>query len=366
MHITDTLDAGGLERVAINLVNHLPREQFVPFLCTTRRDGPLTDFVAMDVGRLRLERQHRFDWRALRSLVTFIQERDIRLLHAHSTSLLVATLASFFPPYPVVIWHIHAGRYAREDRPARLYRLLAKRVSGVIAANQPLAEWARRRLRLPNRQIWYMPNFVSPSPTHVQPCSLPGVAGSRIVCVANLRHEKDHVTLIQAMALVVQHVPSAHLLLVGASSDHAYVARIRREISLCHLEHHISLLGQRQDVSAILTSCDIGVLSSIFEAFPMGLIEYGSVGLPVIATRVGQCTEILDDGRAGLLVPPHSPNRLAEALLALLQSSERRAALAQRFHQRVQTVYSPGPILKQLCQIYASVLHLPADRVLSR
>src|ERR1700731_414729 len=61
MHIIDTLVAAGAERVAVNIVNHLPREKYVPYLCTTRADGPLDAAVAPDVVRLRLERKSRFD-----------------------------------------------------------------------------------------------------------------------------------------------------------------------------------------------------------------------------------------------------------------------------------------------------------------
>ena len=66
-------------------------------------------------------------------------------------------------------------------------------------------------------------------------------------------------------------------------------------------------------------------------------------GLPTVATAVGQCTEVLDDGRAGILVPSGAPGQLAEALLALLQSPAQRAVLGKQLHQRVQAVYSPRP-----------------------
>src|SRR5438876_11120160 len=83
-------------------------------------------------------------------------------------------------------------------------------------------------------------------------------------------------------------------------------------------------------------ACDVGVLSSRSEGMPLALLEYGMNGLPSVATRVGQCAEMLDDGRAGLLVPPAAPEPLAKAILALLQSPEQRAELGGRFRQRTQ------------------------------
>src|SRR5260221_9907312 len=58
MHLVDSLDIGGAETVAVNLVNCLPREQYVAHLCTTRKDGPLEKLVRADVLRLGLQRKY--------------------------------------------------------------------------------------------------------------------------------------------------------------------------------------------------------------------------------------------------------------------------------------------------------------------
>ncbi|MBA3257810.1 MAG: glycosyltransferase family 4 protein [Pyrinomonadaceae bacterium] len=358
MHITDTLDAGGAERVAVDLVNVLPREHYRAHLCTTRRDGLLADLVAENVGRLRLERERRFDVKALGRMTDYIQRNQIQILHAHGPSLFIAAMAAFFPPHPALIWHNHYGRYALEDRPAWLYRLATRRVSGVIAVNRPLVEWSQRQLRVPAERTWYVPNFVSEAERNGEPLSdLPGKAGGRIVCVANLNSEKDHLTLLRAMALVIRQAPVAHLLLVGAANEPAYLDLVRKEISRQDLGQHISLLGQQQDVSAILRACDIGVLSSASEGLPMALLEYGMAGLPTVATRVGQCAEVLDDGRAGILIPPAAPDKLAEALVSLLRSPERRTILGNRFYRRVREVYSPGPVIQQISRVYDTVIN---------
>src|SRR5207248_4191152 len=87
VHVVDALNIGGAERVAINLVNLLPRDRYVPYLCTTRSEGPLSQFVAPHVTRLRLERRGTFDTAALRQFVRFIAERRIGIVHAHASAL---------------------------------------------------------------------------------------------------------------------------------------------------------------------------------------------------------------------------------------------------------------------------------------
>jgi glycosyltransferase involved in cell wall biosynthesis len=356
MHLVDTLERGGMERVAVNLANHLPRDRFRVFLCTTRRDGPLAELVADDVERLCLARKQRLDVRDFRRLVGYIRSADIQILHAHGSSLLVAAVASFFPPHPKLVWHDHFGRYAIEHRPAFAYRLLTSRVRGLIAVSRPLVEWAHKELCFPSNRTWYIPNFIADDGAEPTPLALPGHSGCRIVCAANLRPQKDHGCLLRAMSIVVREAPSAHLLLLGSNKDAAYLDLVCEEIDRLGLMSKVSLLGERADVLDVLRTCDIGVLSSTSEGFPLALLEYGLAGLPVVATTAGDCPEVLDDGQAGVLVPPNKADQLAAALLSLLRSPTDRIVLGERLHARVRAKYTPGPNIPMVCRAYETVL----------
>jgi glycosyltransferase involved in cell wall biosynthesis len=355
MHITDTLEAGGAEQVAVNLANLLPRERFRTHLCTTRRDGRLAETLSSDVGRLRLGRRWRFDGAALTRMVAYIREHEIEILHAHGSSIFTASLAALFAPRPRLVWHDHYG-LPLEERAAWIERPLAKRAGAVIAVSQPLAEWSRRNLSVADDRVWYIPNFVClPNGNETTP-ELPGEKGCRIVCVANLRPQKDHLTLVRAMADVVRQIPAAHLLLVGSIVDESYQEAIKREIARLGLEKHISLLGERRDVAAILKESDIGVLSSLAEGLPLALIEYAQAGLASVATRVGQCAEVVDDGRAGLLVPAGSPRELGQALARLLKSPIERITLGELARKRARELYGARSIIERICQVYDTVL----------
>jgi len=270
--------------------------------------------------------------------------------------LFAARLAAFGTQSPTLIWHDHFGRYALDERPIWLYRLASRRAGAVIAVNEPLAAWSRDRLGIPAHRVWYIPNFISADETDSKTLELPGTAGARIVCVANFRAQKDHLTLLRAMARVVTQASHAHLLLVGTESDPDYRRLVRQEIETHRLGGHVTWLGERRDVLSILRACAIGVLSSSSEGLPLALIEYGMAGLAAVATEVGQCAEVLDHGRAGILVPPRAPEQLAASLLTLLQSHELRLKLGERFRLRVQEVYSPSAVMPQICKVYESVL----------
>jgi len=354
MHVIDTLEIGGAERVAVNLVNLLPRDRYAVHLCTTRHAGPLDALMRRDTGRLLLNRQRALNVGALHTLQTYIKRHDVRILHAHGTSLFIAAAAALLPPFPRVIWHDHSNHHATSPWSTLHYGVPARLACAVMTVTRALAEWAISKLRVPVDRVEYVPNFVCPDDAAVP--DLPGTAGSRVVCVANLRPIKDHLTLLRAMAKVHTSAPSAHLLLVGEEADAEYAVRVRQETVSLGIERSVSFLGRRQDVSGILRGSDIGVLSSTSEGLPLALIEYGHAALPAIATRVGECPEVLARGAAGILVPPGNPDTLADALLGLLQKALDRGKMGAAFQAHVRTTFSAEAALARVTRRYESII----------
>lgn len=355
MHLVDTLDPGGKEKLAVNFVNHLPRSRYKLHLCTTRAGGVLEESVMDDVQRLCLQRKKSFDIRAIFQLVEYIRTQRIHILHAHASAFYIALFAAAFCPASVV-WHQHSGLYSQRARPLWLFRIAARRMSGIISVNEELAEWSRSVLHVPASHVWYVPNYVSLPPDDGKETNFPGEAGLRIVCVANIRPEKGLVELIQAMKIVAERFPQVRLLLAGMVVDADYHQKMLTEIALLGLADQITWLGQRQDISSLLGACDIGVLSSRSEGLPLALLEYGMAGLPVVCTQVGECSAVLEHGLAGRLVPPGDPLALAQALVELLSSAKLRQDLGGKFHARVQASFRKEVVLERITQIYELVV----------
>jgi glycosyltransferase involved in cell wall biosynthesis len=356
MHLIDTLDVGGAELMAVNIANCLPIDRFRPFICTTRRSGPLADKIASHVTHLNLARRHRFDLSAVKRLVRFLAENNIRLLHAHGPAIFLAKVAAMCLPDRTLIWHAHyGGLISRHGRASLLRRAVAR--ATVITVNEELAVWARANLRMPVDRIHYLPNFAIESDPSEPARDLPGSPGFRIVSVANVRPEKDYETLIRAFATLSARLPKAQLLLVGAASDHSYARKIADLVAQLRLNECVSFMGPRDDVHAILKACDVAVLSSNAEGLPMALLEYGTAGLATVATKVGQCPKVLDDGRAGVLVSPSSPDELAHALEDLISSQEKRHSLGQAFQTYVRREFGAEKAIAQLCEIYENSLN---------
>ena len=356
IQVVDTLNYGGLESVAVAYANLLAELGVRSYICSTRSSGPFAQRLSGNVIHVNLQREGVIDLRALRLFLSFIREHKIRIIHAHGTSLFFSALARSCSPGSKLLWHDHFGRYLTEKRSVPLYRIAVSRADGVIAVNEPLAEWARESLRVPAPRVWYLPNFVVQSNGAESNTELPGLPGKRIVCVANLRPEKDHVTLIDAMRVISESDAAAVLFLVGDTPNPAQLVKVKNRIRQYRLEQRVHFLGTSANVWPILGACDIGVLSSASEGMPLALLEYGTVGLACVATRVGQVPEVLAGGQAGLLVAPGCPSELALGVLDLLRSRELRQRLGRALNKIVREKYSPEALMEELLKIYRLVL----------
>lgn len=356
IQLIDTLEPGGAERVAVNIANGLARRGYASHLCATRRGGPLEQELEPGVEFFSLQRSGRWDVSAVLRLAVYIRKHKVQIIHAHSSSLFIGSIVARLCGCKLV-WHDHFGA-GTKGRSAFLFQIITRNVGMVLSVTKHLAKWTEEYLNINKNHIQYLPNFIFGNDGTSHPVTIPGRSGERITCVANLRAFKDQIGLLRAFKLVIKKFPEAHLILVGAEVESDYSALLAEELAVLHLESNVTMLGKRNDIPAILDGSDIAVLASVVEGFPLVLLEYGSACLPVVATEVGECAEILDHGAAGILVPPGDPAALAAGLLRYLDDSVLRKAMAQKLHLRVQTQYSEPVIMERIVMVYKTILSL--------
>jgi glycosyltransferase involved in cell wall biosynthesis len=216
--------------------------------------------------------------------------------------------------------------------------------------NDKLRSWCQTHLH--TKTIVYVPNF-SVSEVDEEPLSnLKGTDGKRLLCVANLRPQKDHVSLINAFKEVQRSYPEWTLHCVGHDFGDAYAQAIKRLVKEFNLESNIFFYGSRTDVHAFMYTCDIGVLSSRSEGLPLVLLEYGQAAMPVVATAVGDCPKVIKDGVTGLMVPPEASEGLAKALQQLMTDPLQRHNLGKALKAHVEESFGVVRALKILSLVY--------------
>jgi glycosyltransferase involved in cell wall biosynthesis len=155
--------------------------------------------------------------------------------------------------------------------------------------------------------------------------------------VARLDPIKDQSTLIRGFAALARELPEAELWLVGDGGEDA---RLRRLAAAEGVSGRVVFWGRRADIPELLGRMDVYAFSTTrAEGFGIALTEAMAAGLPVVATDVPACRELLADGAAGVLVPAGDPDALASALRPLLREPGLRAVWAAKAIARVRAAY---------------------------
>ena len=183
-----------------------------------------------------------------------------------------------------------------------------------------------------------------------------------LVSVGNLNPQKGHEDLIRAAALARRVRPELKVLVAGAPhpTHRSYeegLQRLSEELGL-EVGKDIVFAGALTDVRPALAAADVFVLASVprSEGAPTAIEEAMMMELPVVATDVGSVREVVEDGRTGFVVPPLDPQRLAEAILEVLDNPETRTSFGTRGRARAIERFSADECARVHLEAYEYVM----------
>lgn len=352
LQLIDSLAVGGAEAMAVNIANALNAKNIVSHLVTSRKEGPLKNRLKAEVGYLFLNRKNLIDISAFFKLYRYIKLNKINIIHAHATSWFLAVVMKIMNPSVKIIWHDHFGfREQLQQRNSLPIKLCSIFFNSVIAVNQILLNWAKQHLYA--KHYYFLPNFIENNQiVNKNSVVLNGLANKRIICLANLRWQKDHLNLLNAFKIVHQEFPEWTLHLIGNKLDLKYYQEIEAFINQHQLQHKVWIYENQAAIFPLLSQAEIGVLSSKSEGLPLALLEYGMAKLGVVATNVGDCASVLDQGKNGCVVPASNSDELAQKMIFLIKNKEARKKMGENLYQKVQTTYSEEAVSQQLIKIY--------------
>jgi glycosyltransferase involved in cell wall biosynthesis len=329
------------------------RHEAVPM---TRRITPLADALSL-VRLYRLMRRRRFT-----------------IVHTHNPKPgLIAQLAARLARVPVVVNTLH-GFYFHDRTPAMARRFyvtlerVAARCSDVILSQNPedVATAIRdgiapaHRIRLLGNGIdlaRFDPARVGSARRREVRASL-GIADDAPVVgfVGRLVAEKGVRELLEAARYVLEDLPAARFLFVGATdTDKAdrLTAEVARDVGL----HHACVFaGQRQDMPEMYGVMDVFVLPSHREGFPRAPMEASAMKVPSVVTDVRGCRQAVTHGRNGLLVPVGDVRALAQAISRILANRALAHRLGEHGRRRALVEFDERSVFMTVLAEYARLL----------
>jgi glycosyltransferase involved in cell wall biosynthesis len=346
VQIIDSLDPGGAERMAVNYANGLSKKIQFSGLIASRKEGLLLNQIEKDVRYLFLEKKKKIDFLAIFKLRQYLKQNRVDVVHAHSSSFFIAVLVKLTLPKIKIIWHDHYG--ISQDLTSR--RNISLKISsfcftGIISVNSALKHWANSYLWCSN--VIYFPNFISNKSISTEEIILKGSEGKRIICVANLRPQKNHELLVKAANSIKDNYPDWSCHLFGKDFQDSYSEKLKNKIIDLKLQETVFFYGTTDNVTSALKQCQIGVLPSLSEGLPLAILEYGLYKLAVVATNVGEVSKVISSEVDGLVVSSDNLEEFVDAIEKLIIDKEYREKIALALHNNVQVNFSETTIIAE-------------------
>ena len=344
VQIIDSLEVGGAERMAVNYANALSEKITFSGLVVTRKEGALRNSLEAKVSYFFLNRKSTLDLKAVLRLKTYCKVNKIDLLQPHSSSYFIAFLVKLLYPKVKIVWHDHnvLSEFLGSQQWFPL-KIASFFFGGILVVNYQLKNWASKELYC--KHVLYLPNFTNPETVLAKETTLQGLSGKRIICLANLRDQKNHFLLLKVAKKLKDTHPDWTFHIVGKDFHDAYSSAIKDMLVAKKLEQHVFLYGTRNDTVAIINQATIAILTSKSEGLPLSLLEYGLYSKPVVVTAVGEIPLIIQHEVNGLIVPSEKETLFYEAIVRLIENPELRVNFGNNLKHTILENHSQNAII---------------------
>ena len=296
-------------------------------------------------------------WR-LRSL--FEQLRP-DLIDAHlQPAVLTAVPAAALAKIPVALTLYQAEPLGLVQR--LLVRACIRRATALVCDSRTCADILATSSGRGSREVFVVPNGVRlPPPSQkrqdiLAALRLPASTETVIAQIAGLVPSKGYETLLEAAARFLPGCPRAVLLCVGhARVGSEYVDFLHRRAAELGIGDRVRIVSWPGNIADVWSIVDVHVHASHYDSLPNAIIEGMSLGRPAVVTSTGGIMELVSHDETGLVVPPHDPAALGEAVVRLLNDAELRhriaAAAKRRFDERCAPEVTTRTLERMFCHI---------------
>jgi glycosyltransferase involved in cell wall biosynthesis len=311
------------------------------------------------------------DLLALAELTRLLRSLRPAIVHTHNPKPgIYGRLAARLARVPVVVNTVH-GLYALpHDRLAKrtvVYGLehLAARCSQAEMVQNPEDIETLVKIGIPRGKLHLLGNGIdlerfdrAVAHGHRQRVRQElGLSQSDVVvgAVGRLVAEKGYPELFEAAALLAERGSPARFVVIGPKDPEKADALAPSVIRQAE-RAGVRFLGYRSDVEELYAAMDVYVLASHREGFPRSAMEAAALGIPVVATDVRGCRQVVDDGSSGRLVPVGDLPALTEAIDSLVKDPERRARWGEAGHDKAMAEFDQQRVIQITMTVYDKLL----------
>ena len=355
LHVIESLEFGGAEKVVVDLANALVAR--VPVgICCVKRLGELRAALDARIAVYCLDKQEGNDFRLPRRLARLAADEGYDVVHSHAWGVFLEPALARTRVAPRRLVHtVHGqyltyppGRMSKLKRRFRraLERWLAPRYDAIVAVSGSVRDYVRRDLRIGEPRLVMIHNGIRAQES-VAVARADGAL--TFITVGRLAEVKNQVLMLEAFARVAREHAGARLRIIGDGPERgALEAQVRR----LGLDGRVELLGFRGDIEALLAEAHVFLMSSHYEGISIAILEAMRARLPVVASRVGGVPDTVADGRSGILFADGDEEGMAEAMGRLARSRSERESMGEEGFRRLRDEFSIESTVDKYYDLY--------------
>lgn len=356
---------GGGESHILSLVKHIDKTIFEPVVLSFTDGQMITELNHTGIDNFVIPSEKAFDFSTWNKVKKLMQQEQVDLVHIHGTR---ATSNIYWAARKLglpVVYTIHGWSFHDDQSlPVKKARILfeqwiTKKTDCNISVSASNQKTGRDNISNFSSTVVYNGIDVEHfSPVNAERKSLRkelNIPADAFVFsfIGRTTIQKNPLGLIKAFKRIKEVNPKALLLMVGDGELKEAAVQLVKELGL---ENHVVFEGFRSDVADILFSSDVYCLPSLWEGFPIGLLEAMAMAKPVIATKVDGSSEIIHHKKNGLLIEPQRDEVLTGAMLELMNNEALRNELGKAARQTVTNNFDVCKMTRQIENIYTNIL----------
>lgn len=286
----------------------------------------------------------------IKILKEIIKEENITIIHSHHR--MAAMYTNLIADKNIIkIANAHNTFYDK-----KLLTKLAYRNTKVIAVGNQVKKNLIEYFDLDNNQVSVIHNAIKPFEDKIiidKNIKKAKDKGNAIIGnIGRLSEQKGMEYFIKAASIIVKQYSNVKFFIVGTGEDEEKLKRLSEYLDL---DKYIIFMGYRSDIQNLISQIDFVVLSSLWEGLPLTPIEAFSVGKTIVATDVDGTVEIVKDKVNGLLVPPRDVEKLAQAMVKLINNHKQREKYEKKAYETYINQFSFDKLKKKYLKYYKNL-----------
>ena len=360
LQVVNSLAIGGLEKVAINIVNNQPKQEEINFsiLCLEEK-GALVDFVKPSIEIFELDKNNKPYLQLIREFAQIVKKNKIDIIHCHNYApLLFSVLVKILLLGKVkIVYTEHNQIYSISEKHYKRFRYLLKLADAIVTVSKNLqTHFIEEKLGKKSTVIWNgitTPKFDSQEVARINKQYRNNQADFIIGTAVVMSEQKGLKYLIEAAKQIIDKYPEIKFMLIG---DGYLKNELENQVRYLKLESNFYFPGYKKDIPNYIKTMDVFIMPSLWEGFSIALLEANALGIPIITTDVGGNSEIIKNEINGLLVPAKDPGALVKAVSNLFLDRGLREQFAENGKKLFKENFEVSKMVKNYNDTYYKLM----------